>query len=172
MPDTNDPASDTNARIGDPVRLPGVGTRVDFADEYGSPFCVVNRDDGDVEIYLPANRDEHPTIRLSEGSAHAVGALLAGRYELTPTLPDRADRVLGGLIFDWVHIPSGGRAADQTIAGLEVRKRTGATIVAILRGHVPIVAPEPHTRLEAGDDVVTVCRPADLPGLRDYLGGK
>ena len=71
MADTNDPASDTSARIGDPVRLPGVGTRVDFTDEYGSPFCVVNRDDGDVEIYLPANRDEHPTIRLSEGEPTA-----------------------------------------------------------------------------------------------------
>jgi TrkA domain protein len=170
MPDDNDSHGDSGARIGDPVRLPGVGTRVDFRDEYGSPFCVINRDDGDVEIYMPTS-GETATIRLSAGSAHAVGALLAGRYELTPTLPDRADRVLGGLVFDWVHIPAGGRAAGQTIADLEIRKRTGATIVAVLRRQVPIVAPEPTTRLEAGDDVVIMCRPADLPGIRDYLGG-
>ena len=57
------------------------------------------------------------------------------------------------------------------MAELEIRHRTGVTVVAILRGAVPIVAPDPDTRLEAGDDVVIVCRPADLATGRDYLGG-
>jgi TrkA domain protein len=162
---------DAPHRLGDPVRLPGVGTRVDFVDEDGSKFCVVNRDDGTVELYMPGTGEDRTTIHLSDAAAHALGALLAGRYELTPTLPMRADRVLGGLTFDWVHVPRSGRAADKSIADLEVRKRTGVTIVAILRGTVPIVAPEPTTKLEAGDDIVIVCRPADLPSARDYLGG-
>jgi TrkA domain protein len=169
------PSSDrpppTSGRIGDPTRLPGVGTRIDFVDEDGAAFCVVTRDDGAVELYMPGEGERHPRIHLSDVSAHALGALLAGRYELTPTLPARADRVLGGLTFDWVHIPSDGSAAGRTIAELEVRQRTGATIVAILRGTVPIVAPEPHAALEAGDDVVVACRPADLPSARAYLGG-
>jgi TrkA domain protein len=164
-------AENASTRIGDPVRLPGVGTRVDFVDEFGSAFCVVNRDDGAVELYMPGTGDHRATIHLSDASAHALGALLAGRYELTPTLPTRADRVLGGLIFDWIHVPAGGRAAGRTMAELEIRHRTGVTVVAILRGAVPIVAPDPDTRLEAGDDVVIVCRPADLGTGRDYLGG-
>jgi len=155
--------------VGEPVRLPGVGTRVDFVDADGTPFCVVNRDDGTVELYLPADGDDRTTIHLSDAVARALGALLAGHYELTPTLPVRADRVLGGLSFDWVHIPPGGHATGRSIAELEVRKRTGATVVAVLRGSVPIVAPDPTVRFEAGDDAVIVCRPADLQQARDYL---
>ncbi len=169
MPST-DPAT-SSARIGEPVRLPGVGTRVDFVDDDGAAFCVVDRDDGTVELYMPGAGDRRTSIHLSDASAHALGALLAGRYELTPTLPTRTERVLGGLTFDWVHIPSNGRAAGRTIAELEVRQRTGATIVAILRGSVPIVAPEPCVELEANDDIVIVCRPADLAAARNYLGG-
>ena len=93
---------------------------------------------------------DRTTIHLSDAAAHALGALLAGRYELTPTLPTRADRVLGGLTFDWVHVPRSGRAADKSIGELEVRKRTGVTIVAILRGSVPIVAPEPNDKARSG----------------------
>ena len=59
---------------------------------------------------MPGEGDHRATIHLSDASAHALGALLAGRFELTPTLPTRADRVLGGLIFDWVHVPPGGGA--------------------------------------------------------------
>jgi len=158
-------------RIGDPIRLPGVGTRVDFVDENGARFSIVNRDDGEVEIYLPGGDAESSTLRLADTTAHALGALLAGRFELDPSLSERAARVLGGLTFDWVRIEPGARAAGKTIGELEIRKRTGVTIVAILRGQVPIVAPDPGTALQAGDDVVIVSRPTDLAGGRAELGG-
>jgi TrkA domain protein len=150
------------------VRLAGVGTRVDFVDEDGRAFTVVNRDDGEVEIYLPGDR-ERTTLRLADDSARALGALLAGRFEMAQTLTRRTGRLLGGLAFDWVTVPAGSPAVKRSIADLEIRRRTGATVVAILRGQIPIVAPEPDTRLEAGDDVVIASRPNDIAGARRYL---
>lgn len=167
----NRPPDDVTPRIGDPLRLPGVGTRVDFVDETGAAFSVVNRDDGEVEIYVPGGSGGPSTLRLADTTAHALGALLAGRYELDPSLSERAARVLGGLTFDWVRITPDARAAGKTLGELEIRKRTGVTIVAILRGQVPIVAPEPDTTLLVGDDVVIVSRPTDLAAGRTELGG-
>jgi TrkA domain protein len=150
------------------VRLAGVGTRVDFVDEDGRDFTVVNRDDGGVELYLPGDR-ERTTLRLADSGARALGALLAGRFEMAPTLTRRMGRLLGRLAFDWVTIPAESAAVRRTIADLEIRKRTGATVVAILRGQIPIVAPEPDTRLETGDDVVLASHPNDIAGARRYL---
>jgi TrkA domain protein len=166
--DENEPGAPS---VGEPIRLPGIGTRVDFVDKAETPFTVVNRDDGDVEVYVGAPDGVAAVLQLDDATSHAVGALLAGRYELVPTLNDRVARVLGGLTFDWVHLADGMPAVGRTIAELRFRERTGVTIVAVLRGQVPIVAPDPDTTLTAGDDVVIMSRPADLAAGRAVLGG-
>jgi K+/H+ antiporter YhaU regulatory subunit KhtT len=38
-------------------------------------------------------------------------------------------------------------------------------------GADPIIAPEPHERLEAGDRIVVIGRPQDLPGLTSLVVG-
>ena len=50
-----------------------------------------------------------------------------------------------------------------------MRRRTGVTIVAILRGLLPIVDPDPTVRLEAGDDLVVVCRGEGPAEFERYL---
>jgi TrkA domain protein len=54
---------------------------------------------------------------------------------------------------------------------LEIRRTTGATIIAIIRGDQAITAPEPSEILRAGDRLVVVSRRQDMGPFRDLVVG-
>ncbi len=158
------PATSNDQRV---VRLPGIGTRLELRDTSGDPLHVVRRLDGHLELHL----DHHSVIEFDTTAARTLGAFASGHFVLAPELDDRLGDVLGGLLFDWIHLDATSDAVGQSIAELAVRSRTGATIVAILRGSVPIVAPEPSMVLEAGDDLVIACRVQDRDTFAEYVSG-
>ena len=158
------PASPSDPRV---VRLPGVGTRLEVRDTSNAPVHVVRRNDGHVELH--ARNDV--VVEFDESNAHTLGAFATGHFVLAPDLSQRIGDVLGGLLFDWVHLERGSMAVGKSIEELAVRRKTGVTIVAILRGSLPIVAPDPGTVLAAGDDLMIACRVSDRDGFVDYMTG-
>lgn len=147
-----------------PTRLPGVGHRLDLRDEDGAVVSVVRRKDGTLELHHGA----HITI-LGPIEARALGVLASGHLVLQPELLARTETVLGGLEFDWITVPPGAQAVGRSIEELAIRRRTGVTIVAILRGSLPVVDPDPQQRIEAGDELVVACRADDRAALERYL---
>lgn len=146
-----------------PEPLPAVGHRLELIAEDGERLVAVRRKDGALELH---GRD---ITVLDAVSARALGALAAGHLVVAPELLDRADSVLGGLELDWVRVPPGAAAVGRSIEDLAVRRRTGVTIVAILRGSVPIVDPDPNQRLEAGDELVVAGRAQARAELERFL---
>jgi TrkA domain protein len=150
---------------GDAVRLPGVGTQLRVADAGGAAVTGVRRHDGSVQLY----GEGRSTIELPPAAARALGSFMSGHFLASPELIERLDDVLGGLRLDWVTLEPGSAAAGRSIADLAVRRSTGVTIIAVLRGAVPIVAPDPDTVLATGDDLVVACRDHDLDRFRELL---
>lgn len=64
--------------------------------------------------------------------------------------PHTADPLAG---LDYVSIEVAGEVAGRTLAELDLRSRTGATVVAIVRADQSIPLPTGHERLEEGDVV-------------------
>lgn len=153
---------------GAPTRLPGVGERIELRDTNGRKVSVVRRKSGHVEIHTPGSGEP---IELEPAVAASAGAFVAGHYLLPPEVAQRIDDVLEMLVIDWVRVRPGDAAAGRTIADLEVRRRTGVTIVAILRGSLSIVAPDPGARLEVGDDLVIACRERDRDRFAKFVTG-
>lgn len=149
------------------VRLPGVGDRLDLVDDDGAPLHVVRLRSGAVEIHAGSG----PPLGLDPRAAMAAGAFISGHPVVDPVLADRIGDVLGGLRFDWVRLEPGDHAVGRTIDELQVRRRTGVTIVAILRGPVPIVTPDPGLRLDERDELVVACSEADLDAFLAYMAG-
>jgi TrkA domain protein len=147
-----------------PSRLPGVGERLDVTDTDGRALQVVRRLSGHVELHSAGN-----VVELDPSVAEAVGAFASGHFRMRPEIVERLTGVLGGLSFEWVSLREGHYAVGRTIEELAVRRRTGVTIVAVLRGSIPIVAPEPSIVLEACDDLVIACRDEDLHGFVRYM---
>jgi len=148
-----------------PARLPGIGTKLDLRDDDGRPIAVIRRLDGYVELY----QGDRSLIRLDEATADSLGAFLGGHVSVPAELTERMAGVLGGLELDWVRLPANAHAAGRTVGELQVRRRTGVTIVAVLRGSVPVVDVGPDTVLRAGDEVVYTCRHQDDESFRDYV---
>lgn len=148
----------------EPQRLPGVGQRLDLIDEDGRPVTVVRRKDGTLEVH-----HEGGSTYLPPTQARALGTLASGHFRMAPGLIERTEGVLGGIDVDWVTVPEGAWAAGLTIADLALRQRTGTTIVAILRGSIPIVVTDPSQRIEVGDDLVFVAQPEGRSALERYL---
>lgn len=146
------------------LNLPGVGARLDVDDLDRRRFSVVRRRDGHVEFHSGST-----SVEVDERAARAIGAFVSGRFLMPTDVTERVDGVLGGLTFDYVTIRNGSAAVSRSIEELAVRRRTGVTIVAILRGSVPLVAPDPATRLANGDDLVVAGRPSDVERFDRYL---
>jgi len=72
----------------------------------------------------------------------------------TPELLAETRKIVMGGILETAQVMAGSEAAGRTIADLDVRRRTGATLLSVVRGEVPLPPPDGPTRLEAGDLVV------------------
>lgn len=79
----------------------------------------------------------------------------------SPTLSDLQQHV-EGLAIDWLSIAEGWSAVAGTIGDTQMRRRTGVSIVAILRRGTTIPSPEPAEALEAGDTLVVVGTPEGI----------
>lgn len=105
--------------------------------------------------------------------------LLRGEgYEMlrTPAVGRRvSDAVLGALeagTTDVFRVETGSPAAGSTLRDLDLRRHTGATVLAVVRGERPTPNPAPDTALEAGDDLVLVGSHAEIDRAFDLLGGR
>ena len=142
--------------------LPGIGRRYDIDDLDGGSASVVIHHSGRRDLYVRARRKDEPTvISLTDRQARQLGAILGGAY-FQPAVVAEIEAAIGGLLIDWVTLEDESRGAGRTIAELEIRRRTRMTVVAILRDHATLIAPEPAETLHAGDQLVIVGRREDL----------
>ncbi|HEY7026144.1 MAG TPA: TrkA C-terminal domain-containing protein, partial [Gemmatimonadales bacterium] len=87
-----------------------------------------------------------------KAGAEVVVAALAKQSAAEHSGVDLARRLLPGLgDFTAARVGKGSEAADRTLTELNLRGRTGATILGLLRGEHRIPFPEAGERLQAGD---------------------
>ncbi len=92
-------------------------------------------------------RVQESLIRLDHYQAlRGVGA--------TPDLLAQARKLIVGGILETAQVMKGSRAAGKTLAELDLRRRTGATVLSVVRNEQPLPTPDGPTRLEAEDLVV------------------
>ncbi|MCA9526298.1 MAG: cation:proton antiporter [Myxococcales bacterium] len=95
---------------------------------------------------------------------------LAGHVQDDAPHPTQADAgPLAGLDYHPLPIAAGNPADGQTLAQLDLRCRTGATVIAICRGEVTITLPTGHERLQAGDTLAVSGSPEALQRAQALL---
>lgn len=150
--------------------LPGVGVRHEFVTAGGERVAVVTHRTGRREfaVYDRADRDACTTVlHLSPEDTRTLAELL-GASPVSETVAAVQQQVQG-LAIDWVTVPAGSAVVGSTIAEGAFRSRTGASIVAVVRGADTVPAPGPDYRFEAGDVVVAVGTTGGLEQLRTVL---
>lgn len=150
--------------------LPGIGIRYDFACRSGPRLGVVVRHSGrrELAVYDEADPDRvASTVDLAEDESAALAELLGGT-RITEQLTDLT-RTVAGLAVDWLPLDPG--SPTRTIGGTGLRTRTGATVVAILRGDDTLPAPGPADELRPGDTLVLIGTPEGIADATRLLSG-
>jgi CPA2 family monovalent cation:H+ antiporter-2 len=73
---------------------------------------------------------------------------------------------------DIFRLQRGSPVAGRSLRDLDLRRRTGATVLAVVREEKPHPNPAADTVLEAGDDLVLVGSHAEIDRAFDLLSGR
>jgi K+:H+ antiporter subunit KhtT len=151
--------------------LPGIGRSYQMTGSNGGRITVVIHHSGRRVVYsLNAGADQASAVELSDHQARKLGAILGGAF-FKPAVVEEVEAVFDDLLIDWVALEPNWPGADKAIAELEIRRTTGVTIIAIIRGDQAITALEPSEIMRVGDRFVVVSRPQDLGSFRDLVVG-
>lgn len=154
------------------TQLPGVGVRYDFTTGDGEVVGVLCHHSGRREIVV-YDRDDtdraHSVLQLSSDETRTLTEIL-GATQVNEALGAVQQRI-EGLVLEWIDVSERSPMAGRSIGEGELRKRTGASVVAVIRGAASVPAPGPEEVLEAGDVVVAVGSAETLDALRRELRG-
>ena len=151
------------------TRLPGVGMRHEFTTVANERVAVLSHRTGrqEIAVYDNADPDTCSTVLHLDGDDSRTLAELLGASPVSAAVS--AVQRLEGVAIDWLRIRPGSAQVGSTIGEGQLRTRTGASVVALIRGDVTIPAPGPETVFEARDVVVAVGTPDGLRQLHALL---
>lgn len=139
------------------IELPGIGWKYALRTREGERMTVIIHHTGHREIYYFEKGADFPAhaVRMTDEEGRQLGAILGGAH-YQPVGEAQLQTVLGQLTIDW-HEVEGEPLAGHAIGELEVRRRTGASIIAVLReDELANVNPAPDTRLLEGDTLMVI----------------
>ncbi len=151
--------------------LPGVGKKFSISLHSGDELIILVHTTGERELFLFRRDAEEPCaeIELTDSEAREVALILGGAaYEPTPL--HQAELVLRGLVLDWLTVSPDSPLASHSIAELQIRKRTGVSIIAIKRGEKIIPNPDPNEQIESGDLLLLVGTGEQMRQFQETFG--
>ena len=104
--------------------------------------------------------------RFSDQVRHELYAPITDR-STSGELLSRLRRASEMIETDWIELPENSPLAGKRIGDLEVRTRTGASIVAVVRGEEVLTNPGPELTFAPGDTIGVLGTPDQRAALRD-----
>ncbi len=154
------------------ILLPGVGVRYELDIAAGERLGVVSYRDGRFELvrYGPDDPDSSTSlVLLTSGEADTVAEIM-GAPRITERFADLT-REIPGLASATVDVHEQSRFDGRPLGDTQARTRTGASVVAIVRGEDVIASPTPQETLRGGDSLVVVGTDSGIQGVRTIVGG-
>jgi len=150
--------------------LPGVGLRYEFDNADGDRICVIARRRGEFEAFVSTAADPDRAdrvFRLTDSEAEALAQIL-GAPRMVESFADLT-REVPGLEAGQVEVPVDSRYAGRPLGDTRARTRTGASIVAIVRGDGVVASPGPGEVLRPGDVLVVIGTADGIAGVRHLV---
>lgn len=152
--------------------LPGVGKKYVLQLDEGGHVAVIVKPDGERQLYHFLEDEDRPcdVLTLAGAEAQQVAMLLGNALVAAPDR-EELQLALGQLDLEWVKLDEGAPFVGKTLLESQLRKRTGASVVAVLRAGTAIANPPVDTRFEVGDTVVIIGTPEQGAAARRALEG-
>jgi TrkA domain protein len=154
--------------------LPGVGKKHEIELDDGVRLVVVTHNTGKREVYRRASpdADSEKLFELDDTLARRVGTILEGAY-FQPVPTDRIETALGAdTVLEWVIVGPDSPLVGRTLGEADVRRRTGASIIAIQRDDETITNPGSGTEFAAGDTVIAIGERDECRRFQSFASGE
>ncbi|WP_254839405.1 cation:proton antiporter regulatory subunit [Natronomonas marina] len=152
--------------------LPGVGKKFEVEIDDGERLVVVTHNTGKREVFRRRGDDDAEKLfELSDRLARQVGTILEGAY-FQPVVTESTETMLGeDTLFEWVAVVEGSELVGRTLADLDFREATGASVVAVQRDGETEANPGADTTVRAGDTLIVVGSRADCDRVERLAAG-
>lgn len=155
------------------TEIPGVGRKFELELDDQARLVIVIHHDGRREVFHRPQAEADSTLlfSLTDEQARRMGSILEGAY-FQPVEVESLDVPLGESIIEWIEIDSESPMAGQELREANVRRQTGASIIAIQRGEETISNPSAEFTVEPGDILVTLGTRTELASLDNFVSGE
>ena len=152
------------------TRLPGIGLRHDFDTAQGRRIGVVSLRNGVRHVVLYDVEDPDACAATAELTADEseVLAELLGAPRITERFARLREQV-AGLATESLPVVAGTPFVDRTLGDTAIRTRTGASVVAVLRGEEVFASPAPDFRFHVQDRVIVVGTHSGVRAVAELL---
>jgi TrkA domain protein len=137
--------------------LPGVGKKFAIKTGEDDRMTVIIHNTGHREIYHFKKGEDYPfyAVWLGDAEARQLGAILGGAY-FQPPVAESMDMVMEQLSIEWQKVDEASPLKGKTIQEAAIRQKTGASVIAILRGGKAHPNPQPDEEIRPGDTLMVV----------------
>lgn len=152
--------------------LPGIGKKYVMQLDSGGHVALVVRPDGERRLFhfLPGEDRPVDVARFSRDEAQQLANLMGHALVAPPDL-GKLELALGGLEIEWVELQEDSPGVGKTLAASELRNRTGASLIAVMRAGRAVPNPGPDFLFHAGDTAVLMGSPEQCAAARSALAG-
>lgn len=167
MSDTDAPAPQVRE-----ATLPGVGKKYVLPLRAGGNVAIIVRPDGERQLFHFLQDEDRPcdVVKVDKDEAQQLANLLGASMVGAPAL-DELQLVLGSLEIEWVTLHATSDLVGHTLAESRLRQRTGASVVAVIRGETAIPNPPIETVFSAEDTLLLIGDDAQTEAARAVIEG-
>ncbi len=152
------------------TELIGIGKKYQIETSYGDNVVIVIHDDGRRELYDfdEAENESRCVLTLNDEEARQVAGIVGG-LSYKPKALETIEVALDDLIIEWYKVPADSVATQKSIGELEVRKMTGASIIAAIEKDETIINPGPEFIINPGVTLIVAGKRNHIKLLKKVL---
>jgi TrkA domain protein len=150
--------------------LIGIGKKYHLKTIEKEEAVIIIHDDGRRELYSydPDDGQSDCVLTLSDEESRQVAGIIGG-MSYKPKALETVEVELDDLVIEWYKVPAKSPAAGQSIGGLEIRKQTGAAVIAALVGGGTEINPGPDYVIADGATLVVAGKRSHIRKFKDLF---